>query len=106
MYVQFVTFTLDGVTEEEYRRGCSDETAVFAAMPGLLSKVWLRDPDTGTYGGLYLWRDRASYEDYLASEVFAAIQDDPSLGDVSSRGFDHFEELTAATQPGLVLTGR
>lgn len=106
MYVQLVTFTLNGVTEEQYRQSCSDETAVFATMSGLLSKVWLRDADTGTYGGLYLWQDRAAYENYLTSEVFAAIKDDPALVDVSSRGFDHFEELTAETQPGLVLTGR
>jgi heme-degrading monooxygenase HmoA len=102
--VQLVTFRLDeGLTEEQYREGCREETAVFAGMPGLLGKVWLRDPDTGTYGGLYLWRDRAAYEAYLASDVFQAIRDDPAFDGVTSQGFDHFEELTKATQAGLPL---
>lgn len=103
MYVQLVTFTLDGPTEEQYHDACREETGFFADLPGLLSKIWLRGSDTGTYGGLYLWRDRASYEAYLASDVFRAIQDDPSFEDVTSRGFDHFEDLTKATQPGLTV---
>lgn len=103
MYVQLVTFKLNGITEEQYRSACEADTPIFAALPGLLSKVWLRDPETGTYGGLYLWRDRESYDNYVASDVFAAIRDDPTFRGVHSQGFDHFEMLTKATQPGLVV---
>jgi heme-degrading monooxygenase HmoA len=103
VYVQLITFTLSGPTEAQYHVGCRQETHVFAELPGLLAKVWLRDPDTGTYGGLYLWQDRAAYEDYVSSDVFRAIQDDPSFAGVTSRGFDHFEDLTKATQPGLTV---
>ncbi len=31
---------------------------MMVAVPGLLAKVWLRDADVDTYGGLYLCRDR------------------------------------------------
>lgn len=101
MYVQLVTFTLDGPTEEQYHTGCRQETHVFADLPGLLAKIWLRDPDTGTYGGLYLWQDHDAYVNYTRSDIFRAIVDDPSFEGVTSRGFDHFEDLTKATQPGL-----
>lgn len=103
VYVQLVTFTLDGPTEEQYHDACREETGVFADLPGLLAKIWLRDPDTGTYGGLYLWQDRDSYENYTRSDIFRAIQDDASFQGVTSRGFDHFEDLTKATQPGLTV---
>lgn len=103
MYVQLVTFTLNGPSAQEYHDACREETAFFADLPGLLSKIWLRDADTGTYGGLYLWRDRASYEAYLASDVFRAIEDDPAFEGVTTQGFDHFEDLTRATQPGLAV---
>jgi hypothetical protein len=103
VYIQLVTFTLNGPTEAQYHEACQEETSIFADLPGLLAKIWLRDPDTGTYGGLYLWQDRTSYEDYLRSDVFHAIQDDPSFAAVTSRGFEHFENLTKATQPGLTV---
>lgn len=103
MYVQLVTFTLNGPTEEQYHETCRQETGAFADLPGLLAKIWLRDPDSGTFGGLYLWRDRESYRDYIEGDIFRAIQDDPSFDGVTSRGFDHFEDLTKATQPGLTL---
>lgn len=103
MYVQLVTFKLNGLSEEQYHDACREETGAFAELPGLLSKVWLRDADSAIYGGLYLWQDRESYEAYVAGDVFRSIQQDPSLTGVSSQGFDHFEDLTKATQPGLTV---
>ena len=42
-------------------------------MPGLISKVWLANPATNTYGGVYTWRDRASMEAFARSELFQGI---------------------------------
>jgi heme-degrading monooxygenase HmoA len=103
VYIQLVTFKLSGPTEEQYSQACREELSTFAGLPGLLSKVWLRDTETNTYGGLYLWRDRASYEAYVEGDIFKSIRDDPSFEGVESRAFDHFEDMTKATQPGLVL---
>ncbi|MEO7804170.1 MAG: YdhR family protein [Actinomycetota bacterium] len=103
MHVQVVTFGLNGITEEQYHQTCDGATATFAALPGLLSKTWLRNADANTYGGVYLWRDRESYEDYVKGEVFKSIQNDPSLVNVASNDFDVFEDLTKATQPVLSI---
>lgn len=103
MHVQVVTFTLNGITEEQYREACAEETETFAALPGLLSKVWLGSPETNTYGGVYLWRDRDWCEAYINSDVFRALNDDPSLNNVQSRDFEVIEDLTKATQPHLVV---
>lgn len=103
MYVQIVTFGLNGVTEEQFHEFCAGETGTFAALPGLISKIWLRDSDGGTYGAVYLWRDRAAYDDYVQSEVWGAVTADPSLANVKSVAFDVFEDLTRETQPALEL---
>lgn len=103
MHVQIATFGLNGITEDEYLQACQAETATFAAIPGLIAKTWLRDADTNTYGGVYLWCDREAYEAYVAGEVWAAVAGDASLSDVTSRDFAVFEDLTTATQPGLSL---
>jgi heme-degrading monooxygenase HmoA len=101
MHIQIATFTLNGITEDEYHAACQDETETFAAIDGLLAKTWLRSPETKTYGAVYLWRDREAYEDYVSGEVWAAVASDSSLTDVKSSDFDVFEDLTRATQPGI-----
>lgn len=103
MHVQMVTFGLNGVTEDEYHRGCQDETGVFADLPGLLAKVWLRKPEKNVFGAVYLWADRASCEAYTAGPVFRSIQEDSSLSDVVSEDYDVYEDLSAVTHPGLQL---
>ena len=103
MYIQIVTFRLNGITEEQYQQACQGETDAFNALPGLLSKILLRNPDTNTFGGIYLWRDRASHDSYLNGEIFRSIQNDTSRTEVQSWDFDVFEDLTKATQPGLAV---
>jgi heme-degrading monooxygenase HmoA len=103
MHVQVVTFRLNGVTEEQYHEACRDLADTFANLPGLLAKIWLRGPETGTYGGVYLWRDRDAFEDYIKGEVFKAVENDPVLTDVRSVDFGVFSDLTQITQPEVVL---
>jgi heme-degrading monooxygenase HmoA len=101
MHAQVVTFGLDGITEEQFREVCGADAPTFASLPGLLAKVWLRDPETNTYGGLYLWADQDAYERYIKGEVFNAIKANPNLETVESRDFDVFEDLTSLTAPKL-----
>src|SRR5689334_11436841 len=51
MYVQVVNFNLKDTTDQEYRALCDQDAPVFGAMPGLIAKYWLADPETNTYGG-------------------------------------------------------
>ena len=103
MHVQVVTFGLDGITEGEYHESCRGETGAFAQLPGLLAKIWVKDEAANTFGAVYLWRDRGSYEDYIQGEIFRSIVEDPALSDVTSKDFEVYDDLTGATQPGLTL---
>lgn len=103
MHAQVVTFGLNNLTEDEYREDCEGKAEIIAALPGLLAKIWLRDPETNTYGGIYLWRDRDSCEAFVTGELFGAVRGDASLQGVLSRDFEIFEHLTKATQPHLSL---
>jgi hypothetical protein len=101
MRAQVVTFGLNGITEEQFQEGCGAKTQTFANLPGLLAKIWLRNPETNTYGGLYLWADQEAYERYIKGEIFDAIKADQNLENVESRDFGVFEELSALTMPKL-----
>jgi hypothetical protein len=97
MHAQVITFGLSGMTEEQYREACGADAQTFANLPGLLAKIWLRNPETNTYGGLYLWADQESYERYIKGEVFNAIKADQNLENVESRDFGVFDDLSSIT---------
>src|SRR4051794_38757024 len=97
--VQIVTFRLDGLSEADYRERCDELTPAFRDMPGLVSKVWLADPRTTTYGGVYVWRDDGAHREYVDGPIFAALQVMPGLRDVTTRSFGVLEGPTAVTAP-------
>ena len=101
MHAQVITFGLNGITEEQFREACGADAPTFATLPGLLAKVWLRDPETNTYGGLYLWDDQEAYERYIKGDVFNAIKTDQNLKNVDSRDFGVFDDLSSITMPKL-----
>lgn len=103
MHIQIVTYQLKGMSEEEYLEASKGDTEVLAALPGLRAKIWLRDPSTNTYGGLYLWQDRESSEEFTKGEIFTSLFNDPTLENVSARDFDAIESLTKETQPLLTV---
>ena len=101
MHAQVVTFELNGITEEQFHEAARADTKIFANLPGLLAKFWLRDPERNTCGGVYIWSDQEAYERYIKGEVFNAIRADQHLKNVDSRDFGVFEDLSSLTTPGL-----
>jgi hypothetical protein len=47
--VLVVNFSLNGISEAEYQGMCDQQAPLFAAIPGLVSKIWLADPASNTY---------------------------------------------------------
>ena len=101
MHVQIVTFTLENLTEAEFRTLCDQLAPAFAAIPGLLSKVWLADPVANTYGGVYTWQSQAAMEAYMQSELFDNVANHPQLANVTSKDFSILEAPTRVTH-GLI----
>jgi hypothetical protein len=46
MHIQMINFQLSGVTEAEYVALCDELAPAFAAVPGLVRKVWLANSET------------------------------------------------------------
>jgi len=98
MHVQIVQFCLRDLSDQAFRALCDELAPALAAVPGLLSKVWLASPVTNTYGGVYTWRDRQAMEDYTGSEMFAAVVAHPNFVAVTSTDFDVLEGPTQVTR--------
>lgn len=81
---------------------CDELAPAFTDVPGMHAKVWLADPATNTYGGVYTWRDRTAMEDYARSDLFRSVLSHPNFLDLTSRDFEVLEGPTAVTR-GLPL---
>ena len=101
MHIQIINFHLKGVSEADFRALCDEVAPAFAEVPGLISKVWLANRTTNTYGGVYTWATREAMEDYAKSDLFKAVATNPNLADITSIDFDVLEEPTSVTR-GLV----
>ena len=98
MHIQIINFNLDGIGRSEYDQVCDDLAQTFADVSGLISKHWLANDGTNTYGGVYVWESKDAYEAFIASELFAAVGGNPALANVSSLDFDVIEAPTRITR--------
>jgi heme-degrading monooxygenase HmoA len=97
MHIQVINFHLNDLSETGYRALCDEVAPAFADVPGLISKVWLANRSTNTYGGVYTWTDRAAMEEFSKSELFSAVATNRNLADITSTDFDVLEDPTRAT---------
>ncbi len=94
MQVQVVTFNLTGMTEEAYRAMCDELAPIFGTMPGLITKYWLADPATNTYGGVYIWESPEAMAAYIGGEVWAAVLAHPHLTNITTKDYGILEGPT------------
>jgi heme-degrading monooxygenase HmoA len=66
----------------KYRTGLSDAAAAktiaqrapqYEALSGLRQKLYIREPETGEYGGIYVWEDEDSMREFRESDLAATI---------------------------------
>jgi heme-degrading monooxygenase HmoA len=98
MYVQIVQFGLKGMTDAEFGKLCEEVAPTVAAFPGLISKVFLADPATDTYGGVYVWQNAQDMEAYAKSDFFTAIANHPSFTGFRSQTYGALEAPSIITR--------
>jgi uncharacterized sodium:solute symporter family permease YidK len=89
---------IQGIMSIYYEGVCNELAPAFAAVPGLISKHWLADEANNTYGGIYLFQDQTALDGFLASELFAAVRDNPVLVDATVKPFSILEGPTRVTR--------
>jgi hypothetical protein len=102
MHAQVVNVHLAGIDDAGFRALCDELASNFTAIPGMQAKIWLADPATNTYGGIYLWDDRAAMEKYARSDLFEAVASHPNFTDLTSHDFEVLTGPTALTSRGLL----
>jgi hypothetical protein len=101
MYARIVTFHLNGPTPAEFAQHAATVAPAFTTWLGLIAKVWIADEETGTYGGLYVFADKASADRSRDTDVYRGMASNPAFADLSVREFDVLDEPTAITAAAL-----
>ncbi len=102
MHIQIVSLNVEGITNDEWAKMADDLAPAFADVPGLVSKVWLVDPETNScVGGVYTWQDRQAMENYAESDLFKAVLAHPNVTNITSTDYTVMEGPTRVTR-GLV----
>ena len=74
MIVQLVRFR-SGLPNEEVQRTIEERVPEYRDLPGLLEKYYIKDRETGEYGGVYIWDDDQSLRDFRTSKLARTIGD-------------------------------
>lgn len=101
MYTRIVTFRLDGLTAADYRDHAAAVAPAYTRWAGLVGKVWIGDDEAGTYGGVYLFVDRASADRSRDTDLYRSMTTNERFSDVSVREFSVLDGPTAVTAPAL-----
>jgi hypothetical protein len=101
MHIQIINFGLKGVSEADYAGLCDNLAQSYAAVPGLVRKIWLANSETGTYGGVYVWRDKQAMEDFATTDLFKSVANHPNLENITSTDFGVLPGPTQVTN-GLI----
>jgi hypothetical protein len=87
----------------EYKAMCESVSQAVADVPGLQWKVWLLNEAEKEAGGIYLFKDKQSLQNYLAGPIVSKIKSHPALSNLSAKQFDVMEDVTAVTR-GPIIT--
>jgi hypothetical protein len=97
MHIRIVTFELDGIDESQYLEVAAAVAPAFAIVPGLRSKTWLADPESNTYGGLYVFESAEAADASRQTELWHEIIANPHFSNLRVQEFATIEALTAIT---------
>jgi len=89
---------LDHDSVATFNAVCDELAPAFAAIPGLISKVWLSNAAANTYGGVYTWRDRAAFEAFAQSDLARAVATHPNFTGVTIKDFGVLEGPTRSPE--------
>ena len=99
MHAQLITYQLRDITQAEYLKQMVEPDApVLATVPGLISKLWLANEDTNTFGGFYLWETKTAMEDFMHSDLVKAVVSRPFVTNVSSVDFGVNQKASIITR--------
>lgn len=72
MIIQIVRYR-SGLTRDEVDERFRDRAGRYRQVPGLLQKYYVEYPETGEYGGIYVWESEASLQAWNSGDLSGTL---------------------------------
>ena len=92
------------VSFEEYQKLIAQLAPEFAAVPGCIWKIWLIDKEKQEAGGVYLFEDDASLQDFKVSSLVGVVVSHPALSNFTLKERDILEDISLITRAPIMQT--
>ena len=56
MHILIINFNLKDLSKEQFEEECQGLAQTFADISGFITKTWLANEETNTYGGVYQFK--------------------------------------------------
>jgi hypothetical protein len=86
------------ISKQDYISSVSPLAEQFAAIPGLLWKIWMIDADETEAGGIYLFEDPGRAQAFLESDLAASVTSHPAFRNFSVKRFSVLLDQSIATR--------
>jgi hypothetical protein len=98
-----INFALN-VTPAEYRAFAAGVADTVAQVPGLRWKVWFLDENAREAGGIYLFEDERTLNDYLSGDIVKTVRTHPALRSATFKHAPVMADVTAVTRGPITAT--
>jgi Putative mono-oxygenase ydhR len=92
------------VTKEEYEHTVSPLADKFAKVSGLIWKIWILNEEKSEAGGIYLFEDQTSLDNFLAGPLAKTVTSHPALSNFSVKQFAIMTGITETTRGPIKLS--
>lgn len=97
MHISVFNYRIQNIDDADWSLVCDELAPAFAAVPGLVRKIWIHG-EGDTRGGLYMWEDKAAYKAFLDSDLGKAFGSHPNIVDLTTRDYTLDEGPTRVTR--------
>jgi hypothetical protein len=110
---KFITMTKNVLTikfnysipTEELKKGMTAVAPRYSDIPGCHWKIWLINEDRKEGGGVYLFESAGELDQYLNSNLYAAVVNNPAYSNVQTNTYSVLEEASIITGAPLMNMG-
>ena len=84
-------------SREEMDAMVSDRAEAIAVVAGMVWKIWIINDEEKETGGLYLFSDESSLDDYINGPLIDGLKNSPAISDITIKKFAFLEAATSIT---------
>jgi hypothetical protein len=92
------------VSKEEYEQAVSPLADKFANVPGLIWKIWILNEEKSEAGGIYLFENQTSLDNFLSGSLAKTVTSHPALSNFSVKQFAIMKDITETTRGPIKLS--